>query len=366
MTMSGTPSATTMSGTPPPTEKKFVKPGGGKGSISRPARTHSPTEPHPYYTFPNVNQPQSTENPSPSPTANAEMDTGQPSLNSISQATSLYPTFNESPYSEDETVSSAFSSLLPSAIYVDGDTPVPSYAELTPEPSGNLRTPSPTEISNEPTSHPLAESATSNPSIATTTKATSKATNEFSCTGDRCPIDSQCRSRYGTCGPGFIYCNVYSTWDSTCSPPVPGVTPTRSPTSKPTSDAGDTTEAGYGSPSENLITKQTFPPIARPTLTIITEAIPFRVDGLSMPGSNFDLGFAESDEVDGEDGTDDSNSASASDRDTSENKPMSNYQTAEYLDMWTNIAHSSGRMLKSIRSSLFGLANTVYILIELT
>jgi hypothetical protein len=110
------------------------------------------------------------------------------------------------------------------------------------------------------------------------------------------------------------------------------------------------------------MTKPSFPPIARPTLTAITEAIPFRVDGLSMPGSTFDLGFAESDKVEGDDRTDDFKSTS--NPDTSETKPKDKFQTAEYLDMWANIAASSAQITSS--KLLFVIATTVYVLIELT
>jgi hypothetical protein len=28
---------------------------------------------------------------------------------------------------------------------------------------------------------------------------------EDGCTGEPCPVTTHCRSRYGSCGPGFIY-----------------------------------------------------------------------------------------------------------------------------------------------------------------
>jgi len=40
--------------------------------------------------------------------------------------------------------------------------------------------------------------------------------NELSCTGEPCEDESWCRSRYGSCGPGFIYCNTNAIWKSSC------------------------------------------------------------------------------------------------------------------------------------------------------
>eukprot|EP00571_Detonula_confervacea_P011063 CAMPEP_0172307380 /NCGR_PEP_ID=MMETSP1058-20130122/8260_1 /TAXON_ID=83371 /ORGANISM="Detonula confervacea, Strain CCMP 353" /LENGTH=321 /DNA_ID=CAMNT_0013019543 /DNA_START=62 /DNA_END=1027 /DNA_ORIENTATION=+ len=54
--------------------------------------------------------------------------------------------------------------------------------------------------------------------------------NDYSCTGAPCPIDNLCRSSYGTCGPGRMYCNVYSIWTQLC----PSLAPTAPPTGSPT------------------------------------------------------------------------------------------------------------------------------------
>ena len=59
-------------------------------------------------------------------------------------------------------------------------------------------------------------------------------TDGGSCTADPCEVVSWCRSRYGSCGPGFIYCNAGSTWKSSCPPMAPR--PTRTPTPRPTRD----------------------------------------------------------------------------------------------------------------------------------
>ena len=326
--LSDPPSASgTSSGTPSPTKRKFVKPGGGKGSITKPARTHPPTEPHPYF---NINQPRTTENPSPISEDNSSPPSPYPITN---DANTPYPTF-EGVNSESPTDPSVLSSSFPSASSLN--TPVPSDAS-------QAQTPAPIDSGNDSTYSP--SDATPSPTAATTAKAT----NEFTCTGDRCPIDSQCRSRYGTCGPGFIYCNVYSTWDSTCPPPVPGVTPTRSPTPKPTSDVTDGTET-----NPSIISKPTFPPIPRPTLTTITEAIPFKLDDMSMPPGK----FVESDAID----DDDDDYAAASEDSSSGPNPMDKFQTAEYLDLWADIARSGETCLMNRLNLLIAIATTIYLL----
>ena len=46
--------------------------------------------------------------------------------------------------------------------------------------------------------------------------STNAVANEFECVGEPCELDSWCRSSYGSCGPGFIYCNAKSIWTSSC------------------------------------------------------------------------------------------------------------------------------------------------------
>ena len=95
--------------------------------------------------------------------------------------------------------------------------------------------------------------------------------NEYDCTGEPCPISTHCRSRYSSCGPGFIYCNVYSIWKNTCPPP--GTRPSRTPTPKPTRE-----QVPSASPTKSTIftipagvSKPTLPPLPKPSLPTITE-----------------------------------------------------------------------------------------------
>mmetsp|Transcript_18614 Transcript_18614/g.39134 ORF Transcript_18614/g.39134 Transcript_18614/m.39134 type:complete len:442 (+) Transcript_18614:239-1564(+) len=66
----------------------------------------------------------------------------------------------------------------------------------------------------EPTTPSPTYKPTSSPTKRTIRQIPSK-----SCTGLRCQSDDSCRSRYGNCGAGFMYCNAYSTWKSSCPAP---------------------------------------------------------------------------------------------------------------------------------------------------
>jgi hypothetical protein len=56
----------------------------------------------------------------------------------------------------------------------------------------------------------------SSSSSSSSTSDETEVINELSCTGEPCEDESWCRSRYGSCGPGFIYCNANAIWKSSC------------------------------------------------------------------------------------------------------------------------------------------------------
>ena len=179
---------------------------------------------------------------------------------------------------------------------------------------------------------------------------------------------------------GFIYCNVCksasctttthsnqiiltfkffsyhedSTWESTCPPPVPGVTPTRSPTTKHISESAGLVEG------PSLMAQPTFPPLARPTLTTINGAIPFRVENMSVPGNWLDR-LEHDDTVD-----DKTDYDSASSEDKISKPPIDQFNTAQYLDLWADItATSKGLSLHVTWPFLCIMAATsLYVLIE--
>lgn len=103
---------------------------------------------------------------------------------------------------------------------------------------------------------------------------TDEATYEFECTGEPCDNPAWCRSTYGSCGPGFIYCNSKAIWTSSCPPVAPGTTSTNDPTSSPDStteqkDSDTDSAAPVQSPSLSL------PELPKPTLPTITDADSF-------------------------------------------------------------------------------------------
>jgi len=70
-------------------------------------------------------------------------------------------------------------------------------------------------ITSAPTPTP-SEGGTLRGSSASADISTTSETSEHSCTGEPCEDESWCRSQFGSCGPGFIYCNVNAIWDSSC------------------------------------------------------------------------------------------------------------------------------------------------------
>lgn len=144
------------------------------------------------------------------------------------------------------------------------------YVELSDQSSAKI-----SSVTDDPTPRPTPDpikKGTSNQSknspatadtSATTTTTEYVPENEYSCTGEPCQEAAWCRSRYGSCGPGFIYCNTYSTWKSSCpatSRQRPTKTPTRRPTRKPA------VSAKFVAHSTSKDTPVTLPPVVVPNL----------------------------------------------------------------------------------------------------
>lgn len=127
----------------PSTKKPWSKPGGGKGpTAAKPARTHSPITNYP------------TRKVTDKPT-NEVIVTRSPTVN---------PSMSNTVAADD----------------------VP---KTSPPPS------------DRPTEQPTFQPVTASPSKSNEVSPT----HEYDCTGEPCPVDTHCRSRYGSCGPGFIY-----------------------------------------------------------------------------------------------------------------------------------------------------------------
>jgi hypothetical protein len=221
------------------------------------------------------------------------------------------------------------------------------------------KTPNPTVVAPEATTaKPAPEETTAKPVLPTmytstdppsASPAAQAPTNEFECTGDPCPVDIHCRSRYGSCGPGFIYCNAQSIWTNECPPMIPGVTPTRNPTRKPTKSPSTVGEPSptpvFGIP--NIVLDKadpTFPPIPKPTLTTITVGTPL--------SPSFFESFAESDKNDEEESEEKTNEAKESADDAKLSADFSpskesTFESDEYLDAWIKMRESESNGVTS-------------------
>lgn len=168
-------------------------------------------------------------------------------------------------------------------------------------------------------------------------------TNEFECTGDPCPVNIHCRSRYGSCGPGFIYCNAQSIWTSDCPPIIPGETPTRNPTKKPTKSPSTvevpSTTLVFGSP--NIVLDRadpTLPPLPKPTLTTISVGKPVSpsLSSLIAKTDENDQDESEAEQSNEEKGSADDSNSSA---DYSP-KEESVFESEVYLETWIKMRDS--------------------------
>jgi len=232
------------------------KPSGGKGSASKPSTLGMKVP--------------SFQTRSPSTRPPASMPTAEPTK---TKPLTSVPTTTSMPTEELET------------FYVFGTpthrpTPVPAegsqdnhqldYVNLSTH-SSNLAM-----MTNDPTPRPTKKADTiqaNSASMSASTVTTSKVEeNEYTCTGEPCQDQSWCRSRYGSCGPGFIYCNSYSAWHKSCPAVVPGTRPTRSPTPKPTREPTTVYIAIASEPSAPIVpSAPAFPALPKPTLPTIMK-----------------------------------------------------------------------------------------------
>ena len=183
---------------------------------------------------------------------------------------------NESPNTFPSVPTNAPTTLSTWVIYKQQDT--------TTSPPTPLPTPSPTSapnadfivlnssdsvnfeiISNSPTP---ALQVVSSGSVSTTQ-------DDESCSGDPCPVSSHCRGSYGSCGPGFIYCNAKTIWSSSC-PAKPTKEPTHGPTKVPTVKAPAAVPV-----LEPVANTPTLPTLPKPTLPYITGSTPVKLPDFS-------------------------------------------------------------------------------------
>ena len=197
--------------------------------------------------------------------------------------------------------------------------------------------------------------------------------NEYSCTGLPCEEKAWCRSRYGSCGPGFIYCNSYSMWREGC-PRAPTNPPSPRPTRRPYSyfdrppktptpgNAGyerpPSSQAGYGRPpssqtvasSNGAVTSpgnQMHSALPKPTLPEITPDM----------ASHFGVSIVIT-EADSRDPQPSSEDNAPKDAAVKKKQPIADY-TMSGVQEWLDFASTSTanqtnyNMLQSIITSMF-------------
>lgn len=153
-------------------------------------------------------------------------------------------------------------------------------------------------ISNSPTYAPSATGSMQTNSATSTPAPVEK--NEFSCTGEPCEESSWCRSRYGSCGPGFIYCNANTIWDNSCPPIALAMEtrPTRTPTIQLTEEPTILEEelGGVSAPTLPALPMPTLPTIIGGTDTSANFMSQSSVE-LHAPSSSEEIALAEDDSI---------------------------------------------------------------------
>lgn len=154
-------------------------------------------------------------------------------------------------------------------------------------------------ITSPPTASTLEMQANSE-ILDTSSAATDE--EDISCTGEPCEEQSWCRSKYGSCGPGQIYCNTNSIWMKSCPPVAPGTRPTKTPTPKPSALFDSQEEEAVSTPVSSP-GMPTLPDLPKPTLPHIHEAAAssFLTQSYAAYDANADISLVE--ETDGQTAT---------------------------------------------------------------
>lgn len=307
------------------------KPGGGKGPNKNP-------------------QPKPTPTPSsPAPTETVQ----QSDLPTVNKAT-LSPTGGGTGSnfmmigSQEEDESQGLSLGTVNFVSLPSDSEVPIHFITT--------APTPSSATSEEMQENSTELETnSKDSSVHTTSAVldstaNEAVNELECTGEPCDQDAWCRSAYGSCGPGFIYCNAKAIWTSSCRLTHPDATysketPKEHITSSQVSGGGvvdvESSIESVPAPSPSL----GLPELPKPTLPTITDATEFQNQAA------FAAHFATTDSSRGQDETHDDDDDDHSNRpavtkpkdkegkDSSESYSYPTmYDSPEYAKQWSEWA----------------------------
>jgi len=230
---------------------------------------------------------------------------------------------NQPPKQDPVSVSEPTSTVVPKDVDVMNNT----ASESTTSASGNDA-----EIKNDV-------------ALESTSASDFTPANEYQCTGEPCPVDTHCRSRYGSCGPGFIYCNAHTIWKAQWNCPVlaPGTRPTRIPTPKPTSffdrkkDEEDFPSFPDLTPSRDVTKEPTLSILEKPTLPTITKPRPFKFPTSFVLSNKDETANKTESESNDEDRLDEEMNKQNS---SSKSQPDSYFQSEGYLEQWGGFTSS--------------------------
>lgn len=187
--------------TPKPFQKPFSKPkpGGGKGP--KPARTHSPVTLSDFHYVP-----LSTSKPTNTPTK-ASVTTSKPTDNPSSSPLSMIDNIIANPKTAPPSPGPTQPPSSLSTEQTIDSTPAPVDVQSEYKPSGADVALSDADNQSETENDGNNTSLDTEPVDTDTDTAAEPyvPVNEFDCSGEPCPVSTHCRSRYGSCGPGFIY-----------------------------------------------------------------------------------------------------------------------------------------------------------------
>jgi hypothetical protein len=318
------------------------KPGGGKGPNKKPQPEPTP--------MPSSEAPTGSGQQTDSPT---ESDTTpSPTGEDTTSSPTPSPAFAESKGSQGLSLGTVNFVSLPS----DSDVPI-QFITNAPAPNP------PSESSDEMQENSTELETNSKDSTVETTSATlevDESVNELECTGEPCDQDSWCRSMFGSCGPGFIYCNAKAIWTSSCRLTHPDATYSEQPPSEPVaspqvtaavdSDA-ETNDAAVPVPAPSLTSG--LPDLPKPTLPTITDATEFK--NQAAFAASFSTSRNEQDDdapVDDshDDDSNQGNEAAVKPKEKEKNDPSESYSyptmydTPEYAKQW-------GEWAKQVQSS---------------
>jgi hypothetical protein len=322
------------------------KPSGGKGPAKKtPKPTPTPTSEAP------------TDQVSESPTEIGDANATPPPTATFLMFSSEEETDFPTPSPEAEKESQGLSLGTVNFVSLPSDLDVPIQI-ITDAP-----TPSPAASGDIQENSAVLETSADKTDVESTS---TEYVNEFECTGEPCDQDTWCRSIFGSCGPGFIYCNAKAIWTSSCriSHPQSSVTvskeaPSAGAESVQVTGANDS----YAQPNVATVPVSSpslgLPALPKPTLPTISDATVF------TDQQAFAAHFATTDSSRGDDDHEDNDDYSSAVSNPKENKPKATesytystmYDSPEYAKQWSEWAKrvQSGALKSCPKTIYFAL-----------